>query len=182
MRKSILVKFCLLGDGAVGKTAIRKRYTSGQFTDAYLMTLGAEFAIKKLQKTIDGTPCEVKMQIWDLAGQVSFTKVRKLYYSGATGGFLVYDVTKRESYENLLNWTKELFANNGRGIVPIVILGNKIDLREENNPNADYLTYDDGMALVEKIREEYPEVKVGFLETSAKTGENIVKLKCKFGI
>ena len=100
-----LMKVCLLGDGAVGKTALRERYLGKEFTSSYLMTIGADFAV---QKTLVKDK-EVKFQIWDLAGQERFNSVRSLYYSGSHGALFVFDVTRPESYQNIINgWLPEL--------------------------------------------------------------------------
>ena len=98
------MKVCLLGDGAVGKTALRKRYLGKQFSSGYVMTIGADFAVKKTEiNTNDGTK-SVKFQIWDLAGQPRFNSVRELYYKGSHGGLLVFDITRRDSFSNLNSW------------------------------------------------------------------------------
>ncbi|MFX1513985.1 MAG: Rab family GTPase [Promethearchaeota archaeon] len=124
----LLMKICLLGDGAVGKTSLRERYLGKGFKSGYTMTIGADFAVK--ESNVDGN--EIKFQIWDLAGQPRFSSVRELYYKGSVGGLLVYDCTRPESYQNLDGWIEELWKNNGRGKLPLVLIANKVDLREEN--------------------------------------------------
>ena len=76
-----IFKICLLGEGAVGKTALRQRYLGEGFKQSYAMTIGADFAVKRV--TIDNQ--EFISQIWDLAGQVRFSSVREVYYRGAAG-------------------------------------------------------------------------------------------------
>jgi small GTP-binding protein len=165
------MKVCLLGDGAVGKTALRERYLGKQFSSGYVMTIGADFAVKKTKiKTEDGEK-EVKFQIWDLAGQPRFNSVRELYYKGSHGGLLVFDVTRRDSFTNLTAWIDELYKNSGRGTMPIAVLGNKVDLRDEAE---DYVTSEDVREFLEDLKKDYQcSFDIPYLETSAKTGENV---------
>jgi small GTP-binding protein len=165
------MKVCLLGDGAVGKTALRERYLGKQFSSGYVMTIGADFAVKRTEiKTEDGTK-SVKFQIWDLAGQPRFNSVRELYYKGSHGGLLVFDITRRDSFSNLNSWVEELYKNSGRGIMPIALLGNKVDLRDETD---DPITPEEAHAYIEELKKKYDiDFKVPYLETSAKTGDNV---------
>jgi len=160
-----LFKVVLIGDGGVGKTTLRKRFMGEGFTASYLVTIGADFAVKNV-KTSDGT--QVKFQIWDLAGQPHFKAVREGFYKGSRGALLVYDVTRRETYEHLELWMKELLNNTGTK-VPIVLVGNKIDLRV---PERGHITTEEGLQMKQLLQEKY-EVQVHFIETSAKTGENV---------
>ena len=163
-----MYKIALLGDGAVGKTALRNRFMGKDFAADYLMTIGADFASKAVK--LDGKT--VKFQIWDLAGQPRFEAVRELYYRGAVGGLLVYDVTRYSSFENTPRWVTELWQNNGKGKVPIVVLGNKIDLREAL---PDSVIPGQGNALAHELSKICAEsgFEVQYLETSAKTGVNV---------
>ena len=147
-----LMKVVLLGDGAVGKTALRERFLGKGFASNYLMTIGADFAVKQLE--IDGKP--IKFQIWDLAGQERFGSVRSLYYSGSHGALMVFDVTRSETFNNLL-------------------LGNKTDLR--NPEDASHITAEAGQKLANELGSLYygEGNPVIYLETSAKTGENVDK-------
>lgn len=164
----VLLKIALMGDGAVGKTSLRERYMGRPFQGTYMMTIGADFATKNTE--IDGK--EVKFQIWDLAGQPRFSSVRDIYYRGTTGALLVYDVTRQESFIDTPKWIEECFNSTGIGAVPIVILGNKIDLRDKV-PNSLDTKY--GIALAEEISKI--SAKKGFdatyIETSAMSGENV---------
>jgi small GTP-binding protein len=176
-----LMKIVLLGDGAVGKTALRARFLGQGFDFAnYSVTIGADFVIREqairhpAAVGLDEPATLVKFQIWDIAGQPRFSELRKLYYRGALGGLLLFDVSRRASTESLCNWTTEFFAHNGRGPMPIILVGNKIDLRA-NLPNA--LTTAEGETFAAELR-ELPELQqstafVKYLETSARTGENV---------
>ena len=165
------MKVCLLGDGAVGKTALRERYLGKQFSSGYVMTIGADFAVKKTEiDTAEGIK-SVKFQIWDLAGQPRFNSVRELYYKGSHGGLLIFDITRRDSFTNLTSWIDELYRNSGRGIMPIAFLGNKVDLRDEVD---DPISEDEAQEFINQIKEQYKiDFEIPYLETSAKTGQNV---------
>jgi small GTP-binding protein len=167
------MKVCLLGDGAVGKTALRERYLGKQFSSGYVMTIGADFAVKKTEIKSDGESGSqtVKFQIWDLAGQPRFNSVRELYYKGSHGGLLVFDITRRDSFNNLNAWVEELYKNSGRGNMPITLLGNKVDLRDETE---DPVTEEEAREYIKVLKKQYNiEFEVPYLETSAKTGVNV---------
>ncbi len=163
-----IFKVCLLGDGAVGKTAIRKQFMGEGFKEgSYTMTIGADFAVKRLK--VDNS--DISMQIWDLAGQVRFSAVREVYYMGAVGAILIYDITRPESYENIPNWINELIKNNKNRIVPVVLIGNKVDLRDSSPysvPEENAIQYANSLSQWSKFDVEY-------IETSAKTGQNVEK-------
>ena len=163
----INLKMCLLGNGYVGKTSIRRSYLGQGFTTEYLGTLGADFAIKN----IIYTNLSIRFQIWDIAGQPRFNQIRKSFFVGSQAAMIIYDITDTEmtSFDAVINWTEELWENNGKGKVPILLIGNKIDLRSGSQKT---ISYDEGKALAEKISQKTA-MYVPFIETSAKTGENI---------
>ena len=160
-----IFKITLLGEGAVGKTSLRRRYLGEGFTKGYSMTIGADFAVKKVY--IEGV--EYTLQIWDLAGQQRFSAVREVYYRGTSGSLLVFDITRPETYEAIPNWLHELIRNNKNRIVPMVLIGNKADIRDTNP-----------YSVPREYAEQYAEslakwsgFEVPYIETSAKTGENV---------
>jgi len=163
-----VLKIVLIGDGGVGKTAIRERYLGKGFKAQYLLTIGADFAMR--DDTIKGEP--IRYQIWDLAGQQRFDAVREVYYKGSVGALLVYDVTRPDSYFNTPKWINELWTNNGRGRVPIIVVANKIDMRELSD---DTVSPEQGRIFTERLTKlTRPEgFDCYFCETSAKTGVNI---------
>ncbi|MCG3217231.1 MAG: GTP-binding protein [Candidatus Heimdallarchaeota archaeon] len=160
-----IFKITLLGDGAVGKTSLRKTYLGEGFKDGYSMTIGADFAVKRLR--IDDQ--DFVAQIWDLAGQQRFSAVREVYYRGTSGCLLVFDISRRSSFENIPSWIAELLKNNSNRVVPIVLIGNKSDLRATAKD-----------PIMREQSEEYARslsnwsgFSVPYIETSAKTGENV---------
>ncbi|MHA1305093.1 MAG: GTP-binding protein [Candidatus Heimdallarchaeaceae archaeon] len=160
-----IFKVSLLGEGAVGKTSLRRRYLGETFEQGYAMTVGADFAVKKL--FLEHT--EYTLQIWDLAGQQRFSAVREVYYRGTSGALLVFDISRPETYELLPNWIHELIKNNKNRIVPMLLIGNKSDLRE-TTPNA--VPYDYAVDYARSLS-NWSGFTVPYIETSAKTGENV---------
>jgi small GTP-binding protein len=158
----------LIGDGGVGKTALRERYLGKGFKAQYLLTIGADFAMR--DDLIDGK--SIRYQIWDLAGQQRFDAVREVYYKGCIGALLVYDVTRPDSYFNTPKWINELWTNNGRGRVPIIVVANKIDMRELSD---DTVSSEQGRVFTDRLTNlTKPEgFACNFIETSAKTGINV---------
>ncbi|WXG41621.1 MAG: GTP-binding protein [Candidatus Freyarchaeum deiterrae] len=149
-------KIVVVGDGAVGKTSLIKQWTEGTFRQDYIVTIGSNFAVKSL--VVDEKP--IKLQIWDLAGQPHFKDVRVLFYKGSMGAIYVFDVSHTDSYDNVLNWYKEL--SNICGDIPRVLIANKVDLLDQRK-----ITNDKVCALSEKLGD------VSFFETSAKTGQQV---------
>jgi small GTP-binding protein len=158
---TLLFKIVLLGDGAVGKTSIRRRYMGEGFKTDFLATMGADFAFLKTK--IDGI--DIEWQIWDLAGQPAFRSVMKSYYRGAMGALAVYDITQPKTLDSLDSWIQEARdrANTNLEDIPVVLVGNKIDLRDEV-PNC--LKTINGFVKSKALNGD-------FIETSAKTGEAI---------
>ena len=151
-------KIVMIGDGAVGKTAMTTRFTQNFFEADYKRTIGADFAVKRMD--IPDIDSHVTLQCWDLAGQPRFEFVRQGFYRGARGGLLLYDVTRRRTFLNIDRWKEEAFVNIGKEI-PIVLVANKIDLVDSRVVNEK-----DGKAYAKEH---------GFIyvESSALTGENV---------
>jgi small GTP-binding protein len=173
-----LLKIILIGDGSVGKTSIRERFLGHGFPIQYLPTLGADFSVKN--EIIYGQ--KISFQIWDLAGQPVFETIRKTYYRGARGAFIVCDVNNPESVMNIHNWVDELWGNNGNGPIPFVILGNKIDLRD----TGEYCIPDQTLHAIAKgittTTRDTLQFDVTYLPTSAYTGENITEAFKRLGM
>jgi small GTP-binding protein len=151
-------KIVMLGDGAVGKTAMTTRFTQDFFDADYKRTIGADFAVKRM--TISDMDAHVTLQCWDLAGQPRFEFVRQGFYRGARGGLLLYDVTRRRTFLNIDRWKEETFTNIGKEI-PLVVVANKIDLEDSRAVGTE-----DG----ESYAKEHDFI---YVESSALTGENV---------
>ncbi|XP_058207173.1 ras-related protein RABA2b-like [Rhododendron vialii] len=153
-----LFKIVLIGDSGVGKSNILSRFTRNEFCLESKSTIGVEFATRTLQ--VEGKT--VKAQIWDTAGQERYRAITSAYYRGAVGALLVYDITKRQTFENVLRWLRELRDHADSNIV-IMLAGNKADL---NHLRA--VSDQDARLLAEKEG-------LSFLETSALEALNIEK-------
>ena len=165
----LTMKVLILGDGAVGKTSLRHRYMGRGFKSTYMMTIGADFVIKELTYE-DGTT--VALQIWDIAGQDTFMQLRPTFYQGAVGALMVYDVTRHNTFDNVANWVSEISKYHHIERFPIILIANKIDLRESI---AMCITTSKGENLIRTLENNYynNRWKIPFVETSAKTGENV---------
>jgi small GTP-binding protein len=164
--KRMKKKVCLIGDAAVGKTSLIRRFVYDEFDDKYITTLGAKVSKKEIDmqfsKTVK-TPIQVNiiLSIWDILGQKdeSATLVRPMYFNGANGALLVCDITREDTFDSLQWWIESLFKVTEN--VPIVILGNKIDLY-----NQAQIYYDD-------LEEFSKEKDIPVFLTSARTNSNV---------
>ena len=102
-----LFKVVLIGDSAVGKSNLLSRYARNEFNNNSKATIGVEFQTQSME--IEGK--EVKAQIWDTAGQERFRAVTSAYYRGAVGALIVYDISRRQTFENVNRWLDELKGN-----------------------------------------------------------------------
>lgn len=163
------LKVVLFGDGAVGKTSIARRYLGKGFSERYKKTIGVDFFIQE-RKYYDSELGDVgiKWLIWDLAGEPSFEQVRGDYYSGAKAGVAIYDISRAETYHNLPNWIEEFWTHAG-GTYPLILVGNKIDLRDRGRSE---VPTSSGRQYARNL-EEHIDISVPFIETSAKRGEHI---------
>ncbi len=151
-------KIVMLGEGAVGKTAMTLRFTQNYFETDYKRTIGTDFSVKRLK--IPEYDTDVTLQIWDLAGQPRFESVRQGFYRGARGGLLLYDVTRRRTFISLENWKEETFRSLDREI-PLAVVANKIDLVESR-----VVTPEEGQEYAREHNHLY-------VECSALTGHNV---------
>ncbi|KAL3848728.1 hypothetical protein ACJIZ3_010610 [Penstemon smallii] len=151
-----LFKLVLIGDSGVGKSNLLSRFTKNEFNLESKSTIGVEFATRSLN--IDGKV--IKAQIWDTAGQERYRAITSAYYRGAVGALLVYDVTRRPTFENALRWLKELRDHTDPNIV-VMLIGNKSDLRHLIS-----VSTEDGKDLAERE-------SLYFMETSALEATNV---------
>ena len=159
-------KILLVGDSGVGKSSILLQFTDGYFNENLGSTIGVDFRIKVMEvEDSYGKKKKVKATIWDTAGQERFRTLTSAYYRGAQGVIFVYDVSRKESFEELESWLNEVTtyaADGGKSLVK-VLLGNKIDRNphQVKKAKAQMWAEDKGML---------------FLQSSAKTTEGITNV------
>ena len=107
----------------VGKSCLLLQFTDKRFRQQHDLTIGVEFGAR----TIQITEKNIKLQIWDTAGQESFKSITRSYYRGAAGALLVYDITRRDTFTHLTRWLEEV-KQNGNPDMSIMLIGNKSDL------------------------------------------------------
>jgi len=157
--KQYSFKILLLGAPAVGKTSILYRYVKNKFSHDYITTIGINYLIKKISLESKNV---AKLVIWDIAGQKKFKFLHKQYYEGTQGALVIFDLTRLNTYEEIEQWLSEMFGIINENI-PFIIIGNKLDLVKDVSRSID----------IEVVR-EYAESKDSiYVETSAKTGENV---------
>ncbi|KAL8167452.1 hypothetical protein V2J09_008951 [Rumex salicifolius] len=149
-------KVVLIGDSAVGKSQILARFARDEFSFDSKATIGVEFQTRTL--LIDNK--SVKAQIWDTAGQERYRAVTSAYYRGAVGAMLIYDITKRQTFEHIPRWLEELRSHADKNIV-IMLIGNKTDLQDQRA-----VATEDAMEFAENEG-------LFFLETSALEATNV---------
>ena len=128
--EKITYKMIIIGDSAVGKTCIFKKITTGTFSEKSISTIGMDrrtlsFTIKNKE----GNDLEIEVQLWDTAGQERFRSITNSYYKSSQGLLLMYDITKRETFDNIENWLQNIKDSIGaEEKYLIVLIGNKVDL------------------------------------------------------
>ena len=151
-----IFKVLIIGDSSVGKSNILLRFSDNIFHETFLPTIGVDFKIKNLIVNDKN----VKLNIWDTAGQERFKTITSAYYKGSHGVILVYDITDRDSFNNVSNWINESKKFAGNNVVRILV-GNKCDLNEGRK-----VTFKEGSEFAEREG-------MMFFEASAKAKINI---------
>jgi small GTP-binding protein len=152
-------KVILIGPPAVGKTSLLNRFVHNEFDLSYKLTIGVDF----LTKTLEYEPSnKAKLQIWDIGAQERFKFLHRSFYDGAFGALVVFDLSRQQTFSGMKTWISEMHSILTDDI-PKVIIGNKSDLIS-----------DIGQVVDKTEVEEYSEnQKSIYIETSAKTGENV---------
>ncbi|KAH9590197.1 Ras- protein Rab-4A, variant 2 [Schistosoma haematobium] len=156
MSYAYLFKYIIIGDTAVGKSCLLLQFTDQRFQPVYDLTIGVEFGARM----VNIGDKQIKLQVWDTAGQESFRSITRSYYRGAAGALLVYDVTRRDTFNHLASWLQDARQHASPNMV-ITLVGNKCDLdarREVKQEEAEAFARENNLL---------------FLETSAKTGVNV---------
>lgn len=156
MSYAYLFKYIIIGDTGVGKSCLLLQFTDKRFQPVHDLTIGVEFGARMI--TIDSK--QIKLQIWDTAGQESFRSITRSYYRGAAGALLVYDITRRETFNHLGAWLEDARQHSNSNMT-IMLIGNKSDLDHRR------------AVSVEEGKEFAREHGLIFLETSAKTADNV---------
>lgn len=151
-----LFKYIIIGDSGVGKSCLLLQFTDKRFEASHDLTIGVEFGARMI--TVHDK--QVKLQIWDTAGQESFRSITRSYYRGATGALLVYDVTRRETFEHLQTWLSDCRENSNMNMT-VLLIGNKTDLGDNRQ-----VTTQEGRDFADRNG-------LLFIETSAKTAQNV---------
>ncbi|KAH1182457.1 hypothetical protein KIL84_010211 [Mauremys mutica] len=156
MSYAYLFKYIIIGDTGVGKSCLLLQFTDKRFQPVHDLTIGVEFGARMIN--IDSK--QIKLQIWDTAGQESFRSITRSYYRGAAGALLVYDITRRETFNHLTSWLEDARQHSSSNMV-IMLIGNKSDLESRRDVQK---------AEGEAFAREHGLV---FMETSAKTSTNV---------
>ena len=160
----VLIKLVILGDIAVGKTNFLCRFVDNEFNIVHVSTVGFDFKsricdITKVNK-------KVKFQIWDTAGQEKYMSINKNLFQRVQGIILMYDITKRETFEHLETWINIIKQMTNE--IPIILVGNKVD-QEDNAENGRIVEYSEGEDFAR-------ENDFDFFEASAMDGTNVNKV------
>jgi small GTP-binding protein len=154
-----MFKVTIIGDYAVGKTSLIKRYMTDTFEESYKATLGASISNFKTA-VADST---ISLQVWDLAGQTAFQRIRVQYLFGTDFAIVVYDITRKDTLDCVKDWVKDVRKSAPE--VLLYLVGNKTDLEGNRVVSS---------SSAKKIGKSLN--MLGYLETSAKDGSNVRKL------
>ena len=157
----VMIKLMIIGDSSVGKTNFIFRFTEGRFSTFHVATVGFDYKSRIIK--LPSNKKKVKLQIWDTAGQERYMALNKNLFQKVQGIILMYDLTNRDSFENLNGWLNLVTQNVSNKI--IMLVGNKLDLAEEKR----IVTETEGMMLAQ-------ENKILFSEASGSSGENVDKV------
>ena len=159
--KRTYISIGTIGDSQVGKSAMTEIYLNREFSEEYLTTIGININIKDTKIIINGEEKEIKVKIWDTAGQEKFKSISTQYIKNCDGILLIYAINNKKTFENIENWLNEIENKKKKNNIPLVLIGNKIDLEKERE-----VSFQEG----EKLALKYG---MQFYECSAKTRINI---------
>ena len=185
---SYIAKIVSLGDSACGKSSLTVRLCEGRFSNTHDVTIGVEFGSRIVpvgppaSRTLDSGGAatapvvddadqkKMKLSVWDTAGQETYKSITRSYFRGASGALLVFDITRRKTFESVTSWLNDLRQIAEEGVV-VVLVGNKSDLAAQS-------TDTEGGNKREVTKQEAEEwcQREGvfrYVETSAKSGENV---------
>ena len=155
-----LLKIIIIGNSGVGKSNFLFRFVDGGFSKIYQTTVGIDLKTKIC--SLPKSKKNVKLQIWDTAGQERFMSLNKLFFQKVQGIILMYDLTNRDSFEDLPKWAQ--LINENAYNVPVILIGNKLDDEDENR-----------IVALQEGENFAKENGYLFFETSALNGKNVNK-------
>lgn len=171
MSYAYLFKYIIIGDSGVGKSCLLLQFTDKRFEATHELTIGVEFGARIIQ--VDGH--DIKLQIWDTAGQEAFRSITRSYYRNATGALLVYDITREETFQSLKRWLEEARRNANENMV-IMLIGNKSDLqhkRQVSKERGEAFARENGLIFMETSAKTDDNVETAFTNTAKQVYENI---------
>ncbi|TFG26845.1 MAG: GTP-binding protein [Promethearchaeota archaeon] len=167
--RGLVYKVTVVGDGTVGKTSLIRKFTQGEFSEKYIMTMGAQFT--QYETSIAGNP--VKLVFWDIAGQEAFGQLRANFYQGSSAAIIVFSHEENDhgekSFQNISKWLNDIKKNCG--MQPIILFGNKIDLIENIDKLVMNKEYPKSNYNVDILMKGYN--FLGYYLTSALTGQGV---------
>ena len=156
--QDMLFKLIVIGEPSVGKSCMLVRAVKGEFKDEYEVTIGAEFN----SLYFDIREKKVQLQVWDTAGMEKFRSIIKVFFNGSQAAFIVYDITRKETFDKVENWLTMLQETTTPNI-KVILVGNKKDCETERQ-----VPFEMGKAFAESHG------FIHFMETSAKTGDGVM--------
>lgn len=154
--RSLVPQYIIIGDTGVGKSCLLLQFTDKRFQPVHDLTIGVEFGARMVTVANQN----IKLQIWDTAGQESFRSITRSYYRGAAGALLVYDITRRETFHHLSAWLEDA-REHANPNMTVMLIGNKSDLAAKR------------AVSVEEGQQFAQQHGLIFLETSAKTADHV---------
>jgi Ras-related protein Rab-2A len=167
-----LFKYIIIGDSAVGKSCLLLQFTDRRFQPVHDLTIGVEFGARTV--TIDGK--QIKLQVWDTAGQESFRSITRSYYRGAAGALLGYDITRRETFNHLSSWLEDARSHASDSNMVIMLIGNKTDLeakRAVTREEGEAFARENGLEFMETSAKSAHCVEEAFIQTAQNIYDNI---------
>jgi Ras-related protein Rab-2A len=165
-------RYIIIGDTGVGKSCLLLQFTDKRFQPVHDLTIGVEFGARMI--SIDGK--QIKLQIWDTAGQESFRSITRSYYRGAAGALLVYDITRRETFDHLASWLEDA-RQHANPNMTIMLIGNKADLshrRAVSTEEGEAFARDHGLVFLETSAKTALNVEEAFLNTARQIHDKVV--------
>jgi small GTP-binding protein len=155
MESDYIFKTVIIGNTGVGKSCLLQKYTRDQFISYHETTIGVDFATKQLKIPLNGHLYNIKLQLWDTAGQEKFRSITQTYYRNCCAAIVVFDLTNRESFEKSQYWIDTIINGCGNDTT-IILVGNKSDLE------------DDRVITEDEINEFSRQYNIKYFITSAK--------------